>query len=304
MRRVECLLEEYFPQRLRETLQSLGSERLNALTEIRCRLAKPLQVIWQNGERKIFTEINLEQEEMDYLLLRLNQGSVYAWQEEYRRGYLTLPGGHRVGLVGKAVLENGMVKTQCNIAALNFRLARAVFGAADKLLPYLLQEGEVLNTLIVAPPGCGKTTILRDALRQFSEQMTVGVVDERSEIAATVNGKAQLDVGSSTDILDCCPKSEGMKILIRSMAPDILATDEIGTGEDVTAVEEALQAGVSVLLTAHGKSIEDIYHHPHLSRLSNYGLLQRIVILERKEHLGELKQIYAYQDGEYLPLLR
>ena len=102
---VEQVLMEYFPLRLRQALQTLNTERLNTVTEIRCRLAKPLQISWGRGERHLFNQTILEQQEMDYLLLRLNQGSVYAWQEEYRRGYLTLPGGHRVGLVGKAVLE-------------------------------------------------------------------------------------------------------------------------------------------------------------------------------------------------------
>ena len=309
---IEQLLEEYFPLRLRQVLESLGTERLNAVTEIRCRLAKPMQVSWGKGERHLFSQINIEQQEMDYLLLRLNQGSVYAWQEEYRRGYLTLPGGHRVGLVGKAVLEAGKVKTLHNISALNFRIAHAVYGAADKLLPYLIEEGEVLNTLLVAPPGCGKTTLLRDALRQFSEgvaalslsPLTVGLVDERSEIAATVNGVAQLDVVRSTDVLDSCPKSEGMKMLIRSMNPDILACDEIGTREDVEAIEEALQAGVSVILTAHGRSIEEVYHHPHLSRLMQYKFIKRIAILESREYLGNVKQIYGVKDGDYIPLMR
>lgn len=309
---VEQVLMEYFPLRLRQALQSLGKENLLALAEIRCRLEKPLQVIWQRDKRKLFPDISITQAEMDYLLLRINQGSVYAWQEEYRRGYLTLPGGHRVGLVGKAVLENGGIKTLQNISALNFRMAHAVYGAADKVLPYLLEDGRVLNTLVAAPPGCGKTTILRDALRQFSEgipslslpSLTVGVVDERSEIAATVNGVAQLDVGRSTDVLDSCPKAEGLKMLIRSMAPDILATDEIGTKEDVLAVEEALQAGISVILTAHGRGIEDIYHHPHLSRLLQGEFIKRIVILESKERLGEIRQIYGVKEGAYMPLMR
>ena len=302
--KIRQLLLDYFPQRIQENLAVFSEEKLNSITEIRCRLAKPLQVIWSRNERKTFTEIILQQKEMDYLLLRLNQGSVYAWQEEYKRGYLTLPGGHRVGLVGKAVLEQGRVKTLYNISSLNFRIAHEVYGAADKLLPYLREEGAVVNTLLVAPPGCGKTTMLRDVIRQLSAEFTVGVVDERSEIAATVNGISQLDVGWSTDVLDSCPKSEGMKMLIRSMAPDILATDEIGTREDIIAVEEALQAGISVILTAHGKNIEDIYHHPYLSHLTQYTLLKRIVILAQQDQVGEIKEVYAAQDGEYFSLLR
>lgn len=311
-KQVESILTNYFPPRLQQVFKIFTQEELATITEIRCRLLKPLQVNWGNSRRKLFNEIVLETQEMEYLLMRINQGSVYAWQEEYRRGYLTLAGGHRVGLVGKAVLEKGQIRTMNNISALNFRIAHEILGVADKLLPYLVEDGEVVNTLIVGPPACGKTTLLRDTLRQLSVgvdrlgllPLTVGIVDERSELAGTVNGIAQLDVGLSTDVLDGCPKSEGMKLLIRSMAPEVLATDEIGTKEDVLALEESLQSGVSVLLTAHGRSLADIACHPYLGQLIKMRLLQRIVILEGEKKVSEIKEIYAEEEGEYLPLMR
>lgn len=308
---VQEILQEYFPLRLQSFFEPLPGQRLDRITEIRCRVGQPLQVIYGDCNRLTFAEGVLQPQELQYMLMRMNQGSLYAWEEEYRRGYLTLPGGHRVGMAGKAVLEQGYVKTMINISALNFRIAQEISGAADLLLPQIVEEGRVLNTLIVSPPGCGKTTMLRDAIRQLSqgipalgvEGLTISVVDERSELAGTVNGIAQLDLGSSTDILDGCPKSEGMRMMIRSMAPAVLATDEIGTRADVEALEEALQAGVAVMVTAHGKSLADVGHHGQLKRLLDNGLLQRIVILERRRKIGAIQQIYGYEKGTYQPMM-
>ena len=174
-----------------------------------------------------------------------------------RQGYITLPGGHRAGLTGQGVLEKGYIRTLKNISSINLRLARAVYGAGDDFLPYMVENGSLCHTLLASPPRAGKTTVLRDLVRQFADGTTrlppynVAIADERSEIAGCVNGCPQLPVGHRTDVLDHCPKAEGMMLLIRSMSPQVLVTDEIGRPEDSLALEEALHAGIKAVSYTH-----------------------------------------------------
>lgn len=133
--------------------------------------------------------------------------SLYAYEDEIRQGYITIKGGHRVGIAGKTVLENERVKTIQYISFMNIRLSHQVKGCANQVLPYIINEGRLCHTLIISPPCCGKTTMLRDIIRQVSESgQSVGVVDERSEIAACYLGIPQNELGIRTDVLDGCPK--------------------------------------------------------------------------------------------------
>ncbi len=267
------LLRQYFPPALQETILSCA-DSFTDLQEIRCRVGQPLFLRYTQ-HREIQAISTVSQQDMQYMVSRITQGSIYAWEEELRRGYLTLPGGFRVGLVGKGVLEGGQIRTLKQIHALNFRIARSMPGAADLLMPFLYRQQTIQNCLIVSPPGGGKTTILRDAVRQLSNGVphlvqpgrVVGVVDERSELAAIVGGIAQMDVGCRTDVLDGCPKSEGIRMMIRAMAPQVMAVDEIGTEADVQALQEAAQSGVAVLATAHGSDMNALYNHPILNKL-------------------------------------
>lgn len=289
------IVRQYFPPVLQRQILRLERD-LPEVQEIRCRIGGPVLLRLRQGQERLVAE-RLSVEDMQHLVSRISQGSAYAWEEEFRRGYLTLPGGHRVGLVGKGVLEHGRIRTLKYISALNFRIARAVSGAADELVERVLADGVIRNTLLVSPPGCGKTTLLRDLIRQLSDGVprlqfagvNVSVVDERSELAGCVQGVPQLDVGCRTDVLDGCPKSEGIRLMIRSMA-QVVAADEIGTAADVLALEEALQSGVHILTTVHGSGLADLQRHPALESLLATDCFPLIVALHWQD--GQVRLRY------------
>lgn len=229
----------------------------------------------------------------------VTKSSLYALEEELRGGYITVEGGHRVGLVGRAIVRAGEIKSMREISGLNVRVAREVLGAADKLLPELFSREEdwFYRTLIISPPRAGKTTILRDLIRQISDGWgqvrgrRIAIVDERSELAGTFRGQPQKDVGIRTDVLDACPKAEGIMLLLRSMSPEIIAVDEIGRAEDAVALGEALNAGVGVLATAHAASLEELEGRPILKELMAAKVFQRLVLLSRKGGVGTVEWI-------------
>ena len=238
------------------------------LQEIRLRTGKPLIIVYRNKERVLpaggaekYTVTREDvRETMDYV----SHYSLYAYEEELSQGFLTIEGGHRVGVTGKVVLEGDKVKNIQYISSVNIRMAHEKIGCADRVLKHITKNREVCHTLIISPPRCGKTTLIRDIVRQISEGndfvkgCTVGVVDERSEIGGCYQGVAQNQLGMRTDILDCCPKAQGMLMMIRSMAPQVLAIDEIGTCEEVRAVEYAMQyLGVPYVWGGNGPNCFD-----------------------------------------------
>lgn len=236
----------------------------------------------------------------------MSRYSLYAFDEELRQGFLTIPGGHRVGIAGQAVAEKSSVRTLRNISFLNIRVAREVKGCASGLLPWLYQEGAIGSTLIISPPRCGKTTLLRDLIRQVSDGwamaegkkekgVTVGVVDERSELGACYQGVPQHDLGMRTDVLDACPKAEGIMMLIRSMAPRVVAVDEIGSREDMEALRYGINCGCRILATVHGNSLEDVFNKPLLRELAESGVFARYVLLAPQ---GPPGKVSAVLDGE------
>lgn len=281
----------FLPKKIAEQLQHMPPSKLNKIEEIRIRIGRPIEI--SAGGSYELLPIIVEEEEASQLLNRITQFSMYTMEEELKRGYITIEGGHRVGIAGKVILDRGAVKAIVHISSYNIRIAREKIGCAESLIPFLYQDGWE-NTMIIGPPQAGKTTILRDLARIISlgnnklasHALKVGIVDERSEIAGSVRGVPQLQFGSRIDVLDACPKAEGMMMLIRSMSPDVIVADEIGRAEDADAVIEAIHAGIKLMITTHGYSFEDVMKRPTIQKVMELQAFNRIVVLKRDSKRG------------------
>ena len=272
---------------------------LERLEEIRLRLGQPILLKEKGGwipcmakndkKRHVFSNCD-----MKACVSLLSAYSLYAFAEEIRQGFLTIEGGHRIGFCGKAVMEDGKIKTLHPISSLNIRIAREVKGCADHIFPYLFDNGRFCHTLILSPPGCGKTTLLRELIRNLSRAeggYAVGVVDERGEIAGMCGGMAQMDLGECTDVISGCPKAEGMLLLLRSMSPQIIAVDELGRESDFLAASDLIHAGVKLLCTVHGSSLEELEKRAFMGRLLAHEVVERFVILSASQGVGTVEAI-------------
>lgn len=306
----------FLSPRMRELVAGVPPAYLAQLEEIRLRRDRPLMLgvagrdffVGNGGglETSPGGAYIVESGDLEKVVQNISGHSIYALEEELRNGYITLPGGHRVGLTGKAVLAGGRVKTLKHLSGLNIRICREIKGIADRVIKHLIdyQAGNVYHTVILSPPRCGKTTLLRDLVRLISNGVpglnfpgrTVGVVDERSEIAGCHQGVPQMDVGVRTDVLDGCPKAQGMMMLLRAMSPDVIVTDEIGKMEDVQAMEEVFNAGVRVIATIHGSSLQELANRPALKYLLQLNVIQRFVLLGRSRGVGTVEKILSGND--------
>lgn len=307
MNQAESLLQ-IFPSHMRSMWEECISH-YDALQEIRLRAEKPVlllfhgQEVYLNRQGNLCFEmeqgIRISQTEMDDILQNICNYSIYAFEDEIRQGFLTVPGGHRIGMAGQVVMEDEQrVRILKYITCMNIRISHQIMGAADSVLPYLYRDGCFLNTLIISPPGCGKTTLLRDIVRQvsdgnrFGRGITVGVVDERSEIGGSFMGMVQNRVGIRTDLLDGCPKAIGMMMLIRSMAPGVVAIDELGGEEDIRAMRKVSACGSKMLATVHGDGVLELREKPHFGPLFADKMFQRYVVLKKAEGKCKVHAIY------------
>lgn len=296
MKREEIL--QVLPERLRRIVERAVTD-WDELQEIHIRLGKSVAITTEG--RKCLPAQNgqvVGRREFREMLEYISNYSLYAFEDEIKKGFLTIPGGHRIGVSGRVVAEENEVKNLRNISCINIRVAHEKKGCADAVMPYLFEGGVFLSTLIVSPPGAGKTTLLRDIVRHLANggqaygAKNVSVVDERSEIASCYMGVPQNDVGIFCDVLDACPKSEGIRMMMRSMAPEVIAVDEIGTRAEYEALSEAITGGCALLATVHGDSIQHIREKPFLDRMLKEQMFGRILFLAQKGRPGVVTGIF------------
>lgn len=289
------------PQKISTEVRSYIYDGL--IQEIRIKIGKPI-ILNLSNEEKILNYIATN-EDMKEILVKISNYSLYAYEEEIKQGYITIKGGHRIGLAGECVISQGEIKTIKNISSLNIRISKEVPGCSNKLMPMITEGDRIYNTLIVSPPKCGKTTILRDIAKNISNGMytiklkgkKVVIIDERSEVAASYNGIPQMNVGIRTDILDNCLKKTGMLMAIRSLSPEVLICDEIGTLGEIEALNMAFNSGVNIIVTVHGYDIEDIYGRKALKELIDEEILERIIVLSNRKGAGTIEKVYKIERG-------
>lgn len=276
---------------------------IQKLEEIRIRANKP--VILKLGQVEIVLNYTITTNEIIGILQNICNNSIYTYQNQICNGFITLPGGNRVGIAGNVVIKDGQVSNISYIYSLNFRISHQINGASDNILKYVLdtENNTIFNTLIVSPPGAGKTTIIRDLAKRISNGINeinfrgldVSIIDERGEIAAMTKGIIFNDVGIRTDVLDNVPKSIGIRMAVRSMAPKVIIADEIGNKDDVNIINYAICSGVKCIFTAHGSDMEDLLKNNEINKIINIQLFSKIIFLDEKQK-GKIKNVVNIQN--------
>ena len=291
---------KFFPRGIANEINKEISKIEELVQEIRIRVGNKI-IIKTNKKDDIIINYFVTQEEILEIMQIICNNSIYSYQNEIANGYITIKGGHRVGVTGDVVLENNKVINIKYISSLNFRIARQILDCSNNILKYVinLEENTVFHTLIVSPPGAGKTTILKDLVRKISDGIPeigfkgidVSLIDERGEISAMYNGVPQNKIGIRTDVLENVTKPIGIKMAVRSMAPKVIVADEIGNYNDIEAINYAVCSGVKGIFTAHSLSYETMMLNKELNKLINMKIIERIIFLDSKTK-GKIKNVY------------
>lgn len=281
-----------FPPDIFRALNTLPAERQEEIEELRVSRGRPLSVKTSAGERPLCQNRPITAQDIDHIILSATGGSYHSAAETIKHGYITVKGGCRIGLCGEGTMRDGKNETLRHISSLCIRIPRPALGCADTILPDLCAE-HFLNTLIISPPGMGKTTLLRELVRKLSVMgYRVSLADERGELASMYQGNLQFDLGPRTDVISNVTKCQAGIMLIRSMAPDILAMDEITATADLPAILEAAGCGVSLLATVHGSSVNDLKQKKMFRELFSYGIFEKAVCIQ----LENGRRIYTVMD--------
>lgn len=276
------------PPELRRFGESLPPLIRRRAEEVHLRAGRPPTVTVGGDELPLPCGRAVSRRDLELTVEIATQASAHAAVERVRQGYFTVRGGHRIGLCGSVAVEDGQVKNLRRLSSLNLRIAHEARGCGEEVLPALFRNEEFQSTLIIAPPGQGKTTLLRDLIRLLSNGFCaparrVGLADERGEVAALWEGIPQFDVGERTDVLDGCPKALGLMMLLRGMNPQVLCCDEITAREDCEALEQCANCGVRLLATAHARDIQDLVKKPLYRQLLERGIFEKAVTISRRE---------------------
>ncbi len=289
---------------------SLCENDKSRIREIRLRIGKPVVIITEKGTEflsdsgrltQMYSELIVKTDgnEINEIFRRLCGYSVHSFTDAINRGYITIAGGHRAGVAGTAVCENGKITAVRDVSSINLRIAREIHGAADEIYKMFYQSS-ISSVIVAGPPSSGKTTVLRDLARQLSgiergRFLKTFVCDERGEIGASVSGKIQNDIGINADLLTSYPKDEGIMIGLRSFSPDIIICDEIATQQEVDAIETGVNSGVCFALSIHARNERELKTKPIMQRLLSSGAFDNVILLS-SENVGKI--IKTYKAGE------
>jgi len=307
MRAFKDFILSYVRDDIKKIFSMIDEVYFERSEEIRIRLNKPMY--FRSRGKDLFFDRNgkicninrayvPKKEDINGIMELISRFSVYAFQDEIKQGFIPLPKGVRVGISGKAILENGQVKTIKNISGFNFRIPMEIIGCSNNIIDFITKPN-IRHTLIVSPPCCGKTTLLRDIIRTLSygiegkfEGVNVGVADERSEIGGTFFGKEENDLGIRTDVIDGGKKESSIYMLLRAMSPQVIAFDEIGTPEEVSAVCDAVNSGVKIICTIHSENIDDLKTRYIFKKIYERSIFERYVVLSGRDGPGTIEGIY------------
>ena len=280
---------------------------LNGIIEIRLRINSPVLIKTIRKEMFLDENIKITKKDIDDILGNLTKNSIHAFENEINKGYITIEGGHRVGISGDCIYDKDGLKGFKNITSLNIRIAKEFPGCSEKTLKHLISpDKNIYNTLIIGPPLSGKTTLIRDVARNLSdgfkapyfEGCDVTLIDERGEISAVYNGIPQMNTGRRTDVLSYCKKSDGFFMSIRALSPKVIISDELGSVEDFEIVQYALKSGVKIVATAHGFSLDDVKRNLYLRNILENNFFERAFILDKRPL--KVNEVFDFQKNRVI----